>query len=119
MPTPSRSGFPFPLSNRQPHHPVSRRAVVEQARGMLILLYEIDAEQAFEVLRVWAKETETTVATVSQTLVHAIRLQDDYQAWDRMVQLHVEAAVGKLDRSGPPRPRGRLRSSRARLRTIP
>lgn len=48
------------------------RAVVERARGMIMLRYHIDAEQAFEVLRLWARKNGTSVAEAAHTLVQAL-----------------------------------------------
>lgn len=96
---------------------VNHRAQVDQAKGVLILLYRIDAVQAFDVLRSWASATNTTVVTVARTLIHAVCMEDDSKEWDREVRAHVEAAVGRLDGIRLPlpdafRPAPRLRSVR-------
>ena len=102
------------VTNGSLRRAATHRALVEQAKGILILLYRIDAEQAFEVLRTWAAATDTSVANVARTLVHAVCLEDDSSEWDREVRAHVEAAVGRLDGIRLPLPpqlrRPRLRS---------
>ena len=99
---PSRS-----LQDRAPlGRAVRHRALVEQAKGILILLYRIDAQQAFDVLREWGRETDSTVLTVAHTLVHAVCMEDDTREWDTVVRGHVEAAVGRLDGIRLPCPRG-------------
>lgn len=114
-----RSGSPLSLLNNGPlRRAVAHRALVEQAKGILILLYRVDAEQAFEVLRDWARETDASVMTVAQTLVHAVCMEDDTREWDNVVRSHVEAAVGRLDGIRLPLPLGPPGSSRARLRTV-
>jgi hypothetical protein len=97
-----------PRSSRLHTDPVLRainhRAQVDQAKGVLILLYRIDAVQAFAVLRSWASETGTTVVTVARTLVHAVCLEDDSKEWDNEVRAHVERAIGALDGFRAPLP---------------
>ncbi|MDZ5620966.1 ANTAR domain-containing protein [Nocardioides bizhenqiangii] len=115
----SRSGTPRSLAAHAPlRRAVSQRAVVEQAKGILILLYRIDAERAFDVLRDWAKDTDSTVQTVAHTLVHAVCMEDDTREWDTVVRGHVEAAVGRLDGIRLPLPSRPPARSRARLRTV-
>ena len=94
----------------------NHRALVDQAKGILILLYRIDAEHASDVLRNWASATDATVLTVARTLVHAVCMEDDSKELDSEVRAHVEAAVGRLDgvrlplSPGSPVSRPRLRS---------
>ncbi len=94
---------------------LNHRAQVDQAKGVLILLYRVDAVQAFAVLRSWASDTNTTVVTVARTLLHAVCLEDDSKEWDNEVRAHVERAIGSLDgfrvsplRLHPPAPRLRV-----------
>ena len=115
----SRSGSSRSLQDRAPlRRAVPHRALVEQAKGILILLYRIDAQQAFDVLREWARETDSTVLTVAHTLVHAVCMEDDTREWDTVVRGHVEAAVGRLDGIRLPLPARPPARSRARLRTV-
>lgn len=115
----SRSGSLRSLQDRAPlRRAVPHRALVEQAKGILILLYRIDAQQAFDVLREWARETDSTVLTVAHTLVHAVCMEDDTREWDTVVRGHVEAAVGRLDGIRLPLPAKPPARSRARLRTV-
>lgn len=117
--TAPRSGSPLSLLNNGPlRRAVTHRALVEQAKGILILLYRIDAEQAFDVLRDWARETDSSVITVAQTLVHAVCMEDDTREWDTVVRSHVESAVGRLDGIRLPFPSGPPGASRPRLRTV-
>lgn len=74
----------------------SLRAVIDQATGVLILLYRVNAEQAFWMLHTWARETDSTVLTVARTLVHAICLEDNTRSWDEDVRDHVEAALAEV-----------------------
>ncbi|KAA1428715.1 ANTAR domain-containing protein [Nocardioides antri] len=97
---------------------VHHRALVEQAKGVLILLYRINSEQAFDVLRDWARETDATVVNVAQILVHAVCMGDDSREWDDAVRSHVEAAVGRLDGIRLPLPPSSAARPRPRLRPV-
>ena len=50
----------------------ANRAVVEHAKGALMLRYGIDSYQAFAVLVRWSRATHTPVHTIADTLVHGI-----------------------------------------------
>ena len=50
----------------------ARTALIEQAKGALMLRYGIDSHQAFAVLVRWAQATHTPVRTVAHTLLHGI-----------------------------------------------
>ena len=47
-------------------------ALIQQAKGALMLHYGIDSHQAFAVLVCWARETRTTVRTIAHTLLRGI-----------------------------------------------
>jgi len=51
---------------------VAHRAVVEQAKGALMLRYGIDSHQAFAVLVRWSRVSRTPVPTIAHTLIHGI-----------------------------------------------
>lgn len=48
------------------------RAVIEQAKGVLILRHGIDEDQAFAVLSRWSQTTNTKLRTIAETLVRAV-----------------------------------------------
>src|SRR6478735_3203466 len=50
----------------------ARTALIEQAKGALMLRYGVDSHQAFAVLVRWAQVTHTPVRTVAHTLLHGI-----------------------------------------------
>jgi hypothetical protein len=50
----------------------ANRAVIEQAKGALMLHYRINSYQAFAVLVRWSRVTQLPVRTVAHTLVHGI-----------------------------------------------
>lgn len=95
-----------------------QRALVEQAAGILTLLYRIDAEQAVDVLRDWAKDTDGSVKSVARRLVHAVCAADDANEWNQAVRAHVETAVGRLHGIRLPRPSGPPVRHPGRLRTV-
>lgn len=115
MPSPSRRpGASAVPPNVALQRAAAGRATIDQARGILILLYRIDPDQALHVLRAWARETGSTVLTVARILVYVVCLDDTTSAWDRGVRDHVHAAVAEaLGGQLPPPP-----SSRPRFRTV-
>ena len=50
----------------------ANRAVIEQAKGALMLHYRINSYQAFAVLVRWSRVTQLPVRTIAHTLVHGI-----------------------------------------------
>ena len=46
------------------------RAVIEQAKGMLMLIYRINAESAFELLRWRSQETNTKLRTLAEQIAN-------------------------------------------------
>lgn len=56
---------------------VAHRAAIEQAKGMLMLAYDIDSDAAFDVLRWRSQELNIKLHDVSETLVRELpRLMD-------------------------------------------
>lgn len=49
------------------------RAVVEQAKGALMLRYAISSHEAFALLLTWSRDTDTTLHTIAHTLVNGVR----------------------------------------------
>ncbi|WP_327117114.1 ANTAR domain-containing protein [Nocardia sp. NBC_01730] len=45
--------------------PVAARAVIEQAKGAVMLVYGLDAEEAFAILRVRSQETNTKLRVLA------------------------------------------------------
>lgn len=102
-----------PHSSRQLHRAVRGRALVERAKGAVILHFRIDADEAFELLRRWARETGSTVPVVAETLVHAVCLGDDTRDWDQAVLDHLREALETPGPPAVPRPREGGSSDRA------
>lgn len=100
------------ISERSRQRAVANRAIVEQAKGILMLRYRIGPEHAFDVLRLWAAETSHTVFGVAKTLVDTASGEPGATTWDRALRAHIEVAFGD---SSPPVP-GSLGS---RLRSVP
>jgi ANTAR domain-containing protein len=48
---------------------VDRRAVIEQAKGMLMFVYGIDADQAFDVLRLQSQEHNVKLRLVAEQIL--------------------------------------------------
>jgi hypothetical protein len=51
---------------------VHRRAVIEQAKGALILRYGLDDDAAFAVLRRWSQHSNVKLHTIAETLVTVV-----------------------------------------------
>lgn len=49
-----------------------RPALIEQAKGALMLHFGVDSHQAFAVLLGWARESHTPVAVIAHTLMRGI-----------------------------------------------
>lgn len=47
-------------------------ALIEQAKGALMLFYGVDSDRAFGVLLGWARMSRTPVPTIAHTLMHGI-----------------------------------------------
>jgi len=97
-------------TSRQVQQVVASRAIIDQAKGVLILRFRVDAEAAFKILRGWAAETDSTPQVVAQTLVHGVCLQDTTRHWDPAVLSYIAAALGEPIADSPsrlPRPRPR------------
>jgi hypothetical protein len=89
-------------TSRQAQQVVASRAVIDQAKGVLIHRFQVDAEGAFKILRDWAAATNSTVQVVAQTLVHGVCLEDTSRRWDPTVLAHLAAALAE---SGVEQPR--------------
>jgi ANTAR domain len=51
---------------------LQRTALIEQAKGALMLRYGVDSHQAFAVLVRWARVTRAPVRTIAHALLHGI-----------------------------------------------
>ena len=51
------------------HAITERRAVIEQAKGMLMFVYGIDADQAFDVLRLQSQEHNVKLRLVAEQIL--------------------------------------------------
>jgi hypothetical protein len=49
---------------------VYRRAIIEQAKGVLMHTYDVDADQAFEMIRARASQARLKVRTLAARIVH-------------------------------------------------
>lgn len=56
----------------------ARAALIERAKGALMVYYGVDSHQAFDVLIGWARTSRSSVPTVAYALLHGI-CQDDPQ----------------------------------------
>ncbi|ULE35918.1 PAS and ANTAR domain-containing protein [Mycobacterium sp. IDR2000157661] len=59
---------------------VAHRAVIEQAKGMLMLAYDIDSDAAFDVLRWRSQELNIKLNEVAKTLVEEMPRLSDMRA---------------------------------------
>lgn len=51
----------------------TNRATIEQAKGMLMLIYRVDADRAFEILRWRSATTNTKLRLLAEQIVHDVR----------------------------------------------
>ena len=58
--------------NEQLRRAIRSRALIEQAKGALILRYGLDDAAAFAVLRRWSQDSNVKLHTVAETLVNQV-----------------------------------------------
>ena len=62
---------------------VHRRAVIEQAKGVLILRYGLDDDAAFALLRRWSQNSNVKLHTIAETLVNVVCREGPRSGGDR------------------------------------
>jgi hypothetical protein len=73
--------------NDQLREALDSRAVIDQAKGALILRYGLDDDAAFALLRRWSQTSNTKVRTIAETLIKVCRdgsrtsAQSDLAEW--------------------------------------
>jgi hypothetical protein len=67
-----------------------RRSVIEQVKGMLMLVYRIDAERAFEILRWRSQLTNTKLLSLAHQLL------EDFAAIERLEDLPTRTVFDEL-----------------------
>jgi len=72
---------------------VESRAVIEQAKGALMLAYGLDSEQAFAMLRWWSRNRNVKVRELAERLVALAR---DGEASDVELRTSLDAAMHDL-----------------------
>ncbi len=72
-------------ANHAVNEAAKHRAVIEQAKGMLMLTYRIDADTAFDVLR---RHSQTTNTKVHDLAAHLVA---------QATTLHLETAPAQID----------------------
>lgn len=82
-----------------------RRAVVEQAKGALMLHYGIDSHQAFAVLVRWSAATNTAVPVLADVLVSGVyqgsqKAEEQHQSLVRWLEEQLRR--GDPDPGAPP-----------------
>jgi len=80
-----RLGATRAAANHAVHEAAKHRAVIEQAKGMLMLTYRIDADTAFDVLR---RHSQTTNTKVHDLAAHLVA---------QATTLHLETAPAQID----------------------
>jgi hypothetical protein len=64
--------------NQQLREAIDSRAVIEQAKGALILRYGLDDDSAFAVLKRWSQDSNIKLHTIADVLVNTV-CRDDPQ----------------------------------------
>ena len=65
------------------------RAVIDRAKGMLTLLYRVDDEAAFDMLRARSQRTNMTVRTLAEQLVADYRaLVNEEALYEALMSIH-------------------------------
>ncbi len=86
-----------------------KRAVLNQAKGLVMAYLHVDAEAAFELLRDWAKVRSETLSVIAEDLVRAACVTSRSRSWDPEVfrliltaMAHPESADAAGDGDDPP-----------------
>jgi hypothetical protein len=61
-----------PVEVKSLHVAVTNRALIDQAKGVLIMRYRIEADAALHLLRGWADEFGVSTLTVAQTIIQGL-----------------------------------------------
>jgi hypothetical protein len=84
------------MENEQLREALDSRAVIEQAKGALVLRYGIPPERAFGVLRRWSQDRNIKLRTIAEALIAVSRgegttaFDSDLVGWLRETLDHVE-----------------------------
>ena len=96
-----------------------QRAVIDQAKGMLTLLYGVDDEAAFDMLRARSQNTNITVRTLAEQLVADYRaLVNEEALYEALMSVH-ERIVATDRTSASPGVSGQSPRCRRSLPGIP
>ena len=88
--------------NDQLREAIDSRAVIEQAKGALMLRYGLDDDAAFAVLRRWSQDSNIKLHTVADTLVNTVCRDDPQPPHDSELAGWLEQQVRQIphDASG-------------------
>ena len=89
--------------NAQLREAIDNRAVIEQAKGALMLRYGLDDEAAFAVLRRWSQNSNTKLNSIADTLVNSVCRDDPQPPDDPTLAEWLQEQIRTL----PPRDAGR------------
>lgn len=81
---------------------IDSRAVIEQAKGALILRFGLDEDSAFGVLRRWSQESNIKLRTIADSLVNDVCSAQSRTPGDPELAGMLAAKLG-----GPPDPSDR------------
>jgi hypothetical protein len=88
------------MENEQLREALDSRAVIEQAKGALVLRFGIPPERAFAVLRRWSQDHNIKLRTIAEALI-AVSRGEGTTAFDPAL---VDWLEETLDRAEPPPP---------------
>jgi ANTAR domain len=81
--------------NAELREALTSRAVIDQAKGVLILRYGIDQELAFLVLQQWSREQSVSIRCIAESLVHGICQGRQGDAFDAPLMRWLEEQLRK------------------------
>jgi len=70
--TPPSDNNGHSYTHQQTNEIVANRAIIEQAKGVLMFIYDIDADAAFDVLRRRSRTTHVKVRLLAEQLVQEL-----------------------------------------------
>src|SRR3990170_5318728 len=86
--------------NEQLREAIDSRAVIEQAKGALILRYGVDDDSAFAVLRRWSQDSNIKLHTIADVLVNTVCRDDPQPPQDSELADWLTQQVLGLPRQG-------------------
>ncbi len=78
-------------------HAAEARATIEQAKGVLMFVYQVDAERAFAILRRWSMQHQVKVRALAEALIDIVVEVDPVGQLDSAAHDAVRDGMRRVD----------------------